>query len=85
MGVLAEGGEHFLQSIQRAAGKNQGLLRIAQWNAGIQLESADDHNLPIVILTIRGRATRHAGIGGLTNHDAVRRDAGLEHVPEIKE
>ena len=53
MRVLAEGCQHLLESIQRATGVYQGLLCIAQGQAGIQFEGADNHDFAIVVVPIR--------------------------------
>ena len=82
VGVLAEWRQHLLESIQRATSVYQGLLRIAQGQAGIEFEGADNHDLTIVVVPIRGRTASNSCIGSLADNNAVSRHGGLEYLPK---
>ncbi len=50
----------------------------------IQAQSADNHDLAIVIIAVGGGAFGQAGVGRLHQNDFIGVDAGVEHAPEFQ-
>ena len=74
-----------LQPIQRGAGQADHLLTLIDQLHAIESARADQHDIAVVVVAIRGGATGQAGVGCLHNDDAVGRNRGPQDLPLLQQ
>ena len=85
MRITAERLQRILQLEERCARMADDLPAFVDQADRRQAQRIHDYDITIIVGTIRGRATRKAGVGGLHDDDLVCRRADLEHPPLLDE
>ncbi len=81
MRLAAKRLERALQLPERGAGVSEDLLAVIQQVQLIEAQRADDNNVAIVVVAVRRRAFRQAGVSRLHENDFVGGDANFQYAP----